>query len=126
MKLLIITVCGGIGSLLRYLLSGWCQQWTGGTFPSGTLAVNLIGCLLIGLSGALFFGPHMVRDEYRLAVMVGLLGGFTTFSSFAWESLRLIEDREVWLALANIAVSNVLGLFAAWAGHRAGLYFFGA
>ncbi|HEV3168543.1 MAG TPA: fluoride efflux transporter CrcB [Isosphaeraceae bacterium] len=124
-KLLIIGLFGGIGSVLRYLVSGWCQGLSNGSFPVGTLVVNVVGCLLIGVLGALFFGPFLIRDEYRMALMVGLLGGFTTFSSFGWETLTLANNGQLGLALANIVLSNVLGLAAAWAGYRLGVRLFG-
>jgi fluoride exporter len=124
-KLLLIAVFGGVGSLLRYLVTGWCQKLANGSFPLGTLCVNVVGCLLIGLLGALFFGPYLIREEYRLALMVGLLGGFTTFSSFAFETLTLASGGELGLALGNIVLSNVLGLLAAWAGYRFGVKLFG-
>lgn len=124
-KLLIIALCGGVGSVLRYLVSGWCQALSVGAFPLGTLVVNVVGCLLIGFLGALFFGPFLIRDEYRLALMVGLLGGFTTFSSYSWETLSLANNGQVGVALWNIALSNVLGLGGAWAGYRLGVRLFG-
>jgi fluoride exporter len=124
-KLLLIAVFGGVGSVLRYLVSGWCQRLSYGTFPIGTLCVNVIGCLLIGLLGALLFGPHLIRQEYRLALLVGLLGGFTTFSAYAWETLGLVNGGSFGLALGNIVLSNSLGLFAAWAGYRVGVKLFG-
>jgi fluoride exporter len=125
MKLLLIAVFGGVGSALRYLVGGWCQKLTYGTFPIGTLCVNVLGCLLIGVLGALLFGPQMIRQEYRLALLVGLLGGFTTFSSYAFETLNLVNAGSFGLALGNIVLSNSLGLFAAWAGYRIGVKLFG-
>src|ERR1700736_1324233 len=112
-RLLLVAVFGGLGSVLRYLVSGWCQRLTSGSFPVGTLAVNVIGCLAIGILGAYVFGPFLVREEYRIAVMVGLLGGFTTFSSFSWETLILLNGGQFALALLNVVLSNVLGLAAA-------------
>jgi CrcB protein len=125
LKLLLVTAFGGVGSLLRYLVSGWVQRLAGGTFPAGTFAVNLIGCLTIGLCGALFFGPRLVREEYRLAVMVGLLVGFTTFSSYAWESVALARGGELGATFANVLLSNALGLAAVWASYRVGVRLFG-
>jgi CrcB protein len=119
-KLLLIGLFGGLGSVLRYLVSGWCQRLTAGSFPVGTLAVNLIGCLVIGCAAALLLGPRLMREEYRLAILIGLLGGFTTFSSYAWESFSLLNNGEWVLALSNIMVSNALGLVAVWLGYRVG------
>jgi CrcB protein len=83
--------------------------------------VNAVGCVGIGFAGALFFGPRLVREEYRIAIMIGLLGGFTTFSSFAWESFRLIDEREFGVALGYVVLSNVLGLVAVWFSYRIGV-----
>jgi len=121
----LIVLAGGLGSILRYVLAGWVQRAGGGAFPIGTLSVNVVGCLAIGVLGAYFSGPHLVREEYRLAVLIGLLGGFTTFSSFAWETLALVNDGQHARAIVNIALSNVLGLSAAWLGYRLGERAFG-
>lgn len=124
-KLLIIAAGGGIGSVLRYLLGGAAQRMTAGAFPIGTMTVNVIGCLAIGLLAAHFAGPQLVRAEWRLALMVGLLGGFTTFSSFGIETVSLLNDGQVRAALLNVVLSNALGLTAAWFGYRAGQAWFG-
>lgn len=113
-KLLIIFVGGGLGSVARYSLGGWVQGRTPGVFPLGTLAVNVLGCAAIGVLGAALDGRVLVRPEYRLFLMVGVLGGFTTFSSFAFETLKLAMDGEYVRAAGNVIISNVLGLTAAW------------
>lgn len=112
----LIALGGAAGSLLRYLVSGIVQTSSGSFFPLGTLSVNTIGCFIVGITGALFFGPFLIREEYRLGLMVGILGGFTTFSAFGWETLSMINDGEMVKALANIAANNILGLIAAWTG----------
>jgi CrcB protein len=117
-KLLFIAIGGGIGAVLRYSVGGWAQRLTQGSFPVGTLAVNLSGCLAIGFLGALFAGPWLVREEYRFGILVGLLGGFTTFSTFGWETLSLSNEGQFGMALGNILLSNALGLFAVWLGYR--------
>jgi len=118
-KLIYIAVGGGIGSVLRYLVAGWGQRAAGdAAFPVGTLAVNVLGCLTIGALGAVFAAPHRVREETRLLLMVGLLGGFTTFSSFAFETFNLADDGARGRALANVLLSNALCLAAAWIGYR--------
>ncbi|MFV1957892.1 MAG: fluoride efflux transporter CrcB [Planctomycetota bacterium] len=116
--LLFVAGGGGAGALLRYLVSGLGQRLTVGVFPLGTLLVNVLGCFLIGYLGAVFSGPLLVRDEVRLALLVGLLGGFTTFSSFGWETFSLLNDREWGFAIANVVGSNLLGLLAVWIGYR--------
>ncbi len=94
MKTLLWIGCGGAaGALFRYTLAGWCQRLSGGVFPVGTLAVNVLGCLLIGFVGAFLAGPLLVREEHRLGLLVGLLGGFTTFSTFGWETFALLNER---------------------------------
>ncbi len=125
-KIVMIGAGGGAGAVLRYLVSGWGQRLAGGVFPAGTLTVNVVGCLLIGFLAAAFAGPHLIRDEVRLALMVGLLGGFTTFSSFGYETLALVNDGQWRYALLNVALNNGLGLLAAWAGYRFGEQWMGA
>ena len=117
-RFVLIACGGGAGAVLRYLASGWGQRLTAGTFPIGTLLVNLLGCLLIGFLGSLFAGPVIVREEYRFALLVGFLGGFTTFSTFGYETFLLLADREWWQAVTNVVASNVLGLAAVWIGYR--------
>lgn len=126
LKLLLIAIFGALGSVLRFLLASWAQRLAGGNFPAGTLLVNLLGCLGIGLTGAYFFGPRVVREEFRLAIMVGLLGGFTTFSSYAWESSRLAAGGDHGAALTNLLLSNVLGLACVDVAYRLGTRIFGA
>ena len=117
-KLLLIALGGGLGAVLRYAVSNGAQRLTEGTFPVGTLAVNVVGCLGIGLFGTLFTGPILVREEVRFAVLVGFLGGFTTFSTFGYESLALLADGEWWRAATNVTLQNVLCLAAVFGGYR--------
>ena len=117
-KLLLIAAGGGAGAVLRYFVAGWGQSLTAGPFPLGTLAVNISGCFLIGLLGRAFAGPMLVPEEYRFALLVGLLGGFTTFSTFGWETFSMLNDGQVWRATANVLCSNALGLAAVWIGFR--------
>jgi len=119
MQLLLFIACGGgVGAVMRYLVAGWGHQLVAGTFPVGTLIVNTTGCLLIGFLGATLSGPVLVREEYRMGLMVGLLGGFTTFSTFGYETLALLEDGDLAMASLNILLSNLLGLAAVWGGYR--------
>jgi fluoride exporter len=124
-KLLLIAAGGAVGTLLRYLVSGWGQSLVGGWFPLGTLIVNVTGCLLIGVLGAYFAGPQLVREEYRMAVMIGALGAFTTFSTFGFETFALARDGELRWALANLLLSNGLGLVGVWLGYRVAEKWFG-
>ena len=107
-KILFILAGGGIGSLLRYGLSGTISKYSA-TFPWGTLAVNLTGSfaigLLWGLSEVLIFSNY-----WKPFVFVGILGGFTTFSTYGLECFNLLRDGEVLLAVSNILLSNIIGL----------------
>lgn len=117
-KLLFIAAGGAMGSVMRYVLSGWCQRIADTTFPVGTLAVNVVGCLLIGVLTAIFTGPLIVREEYRAAILIGLLGGLTTFSTYGWETLALANDGWFSRAIANVVVTNAFALTAVWVGYR--------
>lgn len=125
-QFLLIFVAGGCGSLMRYSVAGWAQQWSASTFPTGTLVVNIFGCAAIGFLTPLLTGPVLIREEYRLAVLVGLLGGFTTFSTFGWETISLVDAGQRWLAFVNILASNVCGLSAAWLASRLATAIYGA
>lgn len=122
---LLIAAGGAAGSLLRYAISGWAQRLADGSFPIGTLSVNVAGCLLIGLLNAVFAGPYLIREEYRIAVTIGLLGGFTTFSTFGWETFALANDGQGTRAILNLLLSVTLGFSATWIGYRAALRWFG-
>jgi CrcB protein len=126
MKFVLIAVGGGVGAVLRYLVAGWGQRLTEGSFPLGTLIVNVIGCLAIGFVATLMTGPAIVREEYRFAILVGLLGGFTTFSTFGYETFALLAERGWLQAGGNVVASNVLGLSAVWIGHRLAILWQGA
>ena len=124
MKYAFIMVGGAVGSLLRYLLQGWGQAATSGTFPLGTLIVNVAGCFAIGCLNALFTGPWPIRADYRTGIIVGLLGGFTTFSAFGWETFSMANEGQALRALVNVLSSVTLGLAAVWGGYRlAGRWF---
>ena len=124
-KIIFIAIGGGGGAVLRYLVSAWGQRITQGAFPLGTMMVNVSGCLAIGLIGALFGGPVLVREEYRAAILIGLLGGYTTYSSFGWETVMLANDGQFGRALMNVLVTTTLGLAAVWIGYRLGERWFG-
>jgi len=116
-RLLLIGFAGFVGTLARYWLSGWTARRFGETFPAGTLIVNLLGCFLAGLLAYLMFERFVVSPTARTVLLIGLLGGFTTFSSFGLQSFNLLRDGEVGLALANILVSNTVGIFMVWLGY---------
>ncbi len=117
-KLVLIGVGGFIGSVLRYLLSGYIQQITRSIdFPYGTLAVNLTGCCLIGFLSQLADARGAFTAESRALIFVGLLGGFTTFSTFSNETMNLLRDAEPLLAFVNVGAHITLGLGAVWFGY---------
>ncbi len=118
MKLLMIALGGGLGSVLRYLVAGWTQALIVGPFPIGTLVVNVSGCLAIGFVNYLFTGPVPIQPEYRIGLTIGLLGGYTTFSTFGWETLALTSDGQGWRALGNVLLSVGMGLLGVWLGCR--------
>jgi CrcB protein len=92
------------------------QSFSWGAFYLGTMCANVLGCFAIGVLIPLLSTVWVVREEYRLALLVGVLGGFTTFSSYAFESIGLYQSGERTLAVLNVLLSNLLGLGAAWAG----------
>lgn len=120
LKVLLVGIGGFLGSIARYLMSGYVQQWSRSiSFPYGTLAVNLLGCLIIGFLAQLADARGVFSAESRAFVFVGILGGFTTFSSFGNETMNLLRDGEALLAFANVAVHIVVGLAAVWLGRVA-------
>jgi len=116
-KIVLIGIAGLLGTLARYALSGWGDRWWGGTFPFGTVLVNAVGCLAIGFLFHVTEEKYLIDPAWRAAVLVGFLGGFTTFSSYAVQSFNLFRDNEVLAASANILVSNVGGLILVWVGY---------
>jgi len=99
------------------MISGWVHRLPGtSSFPYGTLVVNVVGCLLLGFLGGWAENRQVLTPPTRLFLMIGVLGGFTTFSTFAYETLAFAHGADVGRALANIGLQVVLGLGAAWLG----------
>ena len=117
MRWLLVGLGGFVGTLARYWLSGVVARRYGETFPFGTLAVNALGCLLIGFLFYFFYDRSLAAPTSRTVVFIGLLGGFTTFSSFGLQTFTLLRDGEVLLAFANVAASNILCLVLVWLGY---------
>ena len=116
-EVLLVGSGGFIGSVLRYYVGGWVQRaFATGVFPLGTLAVNVLGCLAIGLLAGLAESRDVLSAEVRLFVFIGVLGGFTTFSSFGYETLALARDGQLAAAFGNVALQLVLGLVAVYVG----------
>lgn len=116
-KLFLIGLAGFIGTLGRYLTADVIARRYGETFPTGTLVVNLIGCFLVGLLFHLLEERFLVNQTARTVVMIGFLGGFTTFSSFGLHTFNLLQDRQFGFAVLNLTASNVVGLLLVWAGY---------
>lgn len=118
-KPLLVFLAGGAGSLARYWTSGVAQRFAGAQFPVGTLCVNFVGSLLIGFLASALVGRWAVREEFRVMVIAGFLGGYTTFSAFAYETFKLVGGRQYGLATLNVGLSLGLGLVGVWFGTRA-------
>lgn len=116
--------CGGfVGAILRFLISGWIQRITKSAFfPWGTLGVNLTGCFLIGLLGGRADHHELFSPETRIFLLIGVLGSFTTFSTFSYETLALIRDQQIVSVLFNIFAHVGFGLAAAWVGYSISQY----
>ena len=122
LNVLIVVVFGGLGSLVRYGLQlAYNPAKAGGGWPWGTLAANVVGCVAMGIALALFKGPWSDRPMLQLAIVVGVLGGLTTFSSFAGQAVDMLLAGDVGSALLYIGVSNVACLGLCYGGYRVGL-----
>lgn len=108
MRITLLIVLGAIGTLARYGLQGIVQERAGSTFPYGTLVVNLVGCFLLG--GVAQYGlTHLtIPPEWRIGITVGFFGAFTTFSTFSWETVRLLQDGE-WMRASIYVLTSVAG-----------------
>lgn len=115
-KLIAIGIGGFVGAIFRYLISGYVHDYYRGGFPLGTFAVNLLGCFLLGLTMHLVesrgpFGPQM-----RAAITIGLLGAFSTYSTFAYETFEMLREQQYGQVLLNTGGQVMLGLAAVWLG----------
>ena len=116
MRGLWVGVAGFLGAVSRYWLDGWVSRLTGGGFPWGTFVVNMTGCFLIGALTTVLAERLLPHPNVRAAVTIGFIGAYTTFSTFAYESLRQIQDGALGMAVTNVVGSVVLGIAAAWIG----------
>jgi CrcB protein len=116
LRLLLIAVFGAVGTLARYGLQGLVQIRMGSTFPFGTLLINLTGCFLLGLIGQVTLNRMIVPPEWRVAIAVGFFGGYTTFSSFGWETAKMLESGEWLRATTYVATSVIFGLLLSVVG----------
>lgn len=115
-KIILLATGGAIGTLLRYSLSGYTYRFFDSMFPWGTLFVNLTGSFAIGTLWG-FFEIENLSPNVRNFIFIGLLGGFTTFSTFALENFNLFRDGEIKLLMLNILASNVIGIMLVFGGY---------
>lgn len=118
MKIALIALFGAIGTLSRYAVQMTLQSRAALTFPYGTLLVNLSGCFLLGLIGQLMLSRTAISPEWRVAIAVGFFGGYTTFSSFGWETAKMMEAGEWARASVYVGASVAAGLLLTVAGIR--------
>lgn len=116
MRYLIVLAGAGLGGLARYVLGTAIMSRYTGRFPVGTLAVNVSGCFLIGVLMTLLTERYQPHPYWRLFLVIGVLGGYTTFSSFEYETFQASRDGAHWIALGNILASVLAGYFAVWLG----------
>ena len=116
LDLAVIAFGGGMGAVTRYLVTIWAAERFGSAFPYGTLLVNVAGSFIIGLFMTLFLERLELDPQWRLFIAVGFLGGLTTFSSFGYETLRLVDAANLLPAISNVALNVCVSLFATWAG----------
>ena len=115
-KILYLSLGGTAGTLSRYWLSGVAQRLAGGSFPIGTFAVNMLGCLLFGTIWGLFENRMLPGSEIRLLVLTGFMGAFTTFSTYMFETAELVKFGQMAMALLNVVGQSVAGLALVLAG----------
>ena len=120
MRIFLLILFGSAGTLARYGLQGIVQYRTGTQFPTGTLAVNLSGCFLLGLTGEYALQHITIPPDWRIAITIGFFGAFTTFSSFGWETVYMLRDGELMRAALYVGLSLVGGLLLVFFGMRIG------
>jgi CrcB protein len=116
LKIVLVAIGGSIGAVARYLVSTWAAERFGANFPYGTLIVNVVGCFIIGAFMTVTTERLIVNPHWRLLVTVGFVGGLTTFSSFSYETFKLLADAGITMAMYNIGANMVVGFLATWLG----------
>ncbi len=114
--LICIAVGGGIGSVLRYLVTLITQKYSTTYFPIATFIVNIVGCFLIGVAVSWLEKNQLMNSNLKWLIVTGLLGGFTTFSAFGYENIKLLQNGNIGTAFFYISCSIILGLGAVWLG----------
>jgi CrcB protein len=117
MNVLLIAIGGSIGAVSRYALAGLVHRFASPYFPFGTFVVNVAGCLVFGLIAGVAEQRFVLGPPARAFLLIGLIGGFTTFSSFTYETFELLRDAEYVRAAINVTGQVVLGLLAMWGGY---------
>lgn len=115
-KYLVVMAGAGVGGLARYVIGSWIMARYGGRFPLGTLLVNVSGCFLIGVLAALLADRVLPHPHWRLFLAIGVLGGYTTFSTFGFETFQAVRAGERLVGLVYVVVSVVFGYLAVWLG----------
>ena len=115
-RYLVVVVGGGAGALARYVAASAIMTRFGGTFPLGTLVINVTGSFLIGFLMTVLTERLHLDPVWRLLLVVGFLGGYTTFSSFEWETFTAVRDGALWNGMLNVVSSVMLGYVAVWLG----------
>lgn len=115
-KYLVVLAGAGLGGLARYALGTWIMARSGSRFPLGTFLINISGSFLIGLLMTLLTERWQPHPNWRLFLVVGVLGGYTTFSSFEYETLQAVRDGERWMGLLYVTGSVLFGYLAVWLG----------
>ena len=116
-NILLVALGGSLGSVARYLSHKYISSLSSHPFPTGTLLVNIIGCLLIGVFYGISVKQNYLTPEFRLLLMTGFCGGFTTFSAFTLEGMNLLQQQRVFLFLLYFAASVTIGLAATYLGY---------
>ncbi len=118
-RLLIVGLGGFLGTVFRFMLAEWVHKILNNPwYPYGTFAVNVLGCLLIGFLGGLADNKGLLNSEMRLFFLIGILGGFTTFSAFGYETIALFRDAQMLAVMVNIISNVALGLGAVFLGYQ--------
>lgn len=122
MNILLVFIGGGLGAVARYLLQGGVYRVTGASFPYGTIVVNILGCFVIGLLMSSMEERFLAAPSLRIFLTIGILGGFTTFSSFSYETMALFREGDLLMGGLNVMASMVICLGATWLGLGLGRY----